>query len=132
MEKLHFNLDLDNQKYTMEFLPDDQVKIIQTDNENRGITFHYLSDTKVVDFMQCIKSWDFSKLKNVEAENAKKTTDEQKAEEDQRLIGRLRAQIERMKRCENCRYYSRTYGNCYSYDKYQSCEALSNWSLSDC
>ena len=132
MEKLHFNLDLDNQKYTMEFLPDDQVKIIQTDNENRGITFHYLSDTKVVDFMQCIKSWDFSKLKNVEAENAKKTTDEQKAEEDQRLIGRLRAQIERMKCCENCRYYSRTYGNCYSYDKYQSCEALSNWSLSDC
>ena len=66
MTKLHFNLDLDNQKYTMEFLPDNQVKIIQTGNENRVITFHYLSDTKVVDFMQCIKSWNFSKLKNNE------------------------------------------------------------------
>ena len=71
----------------------------------------------------------------VEAENAvkaKKTTDGQKAEEDQRLIGRLRAQIERMKCCENCRHYSRTYGNCYSYDAQRSCESLSNWSLSDC
>ena len=66
MEKLHFNLDLDNKKYTMEFLSDDQVKIIQMGNENRGITFRYFSDTKVVDFMQCIKSWDFSKLKNNE------------------------------------------------------------------
>ena len=64
MEKLHFDLNLDDQKYTMEFLPDDQVKIIQTGNENRVITFHYLSDTKVVDFVQSIKSWDFSKLKN--------------------------------------------------------------------
>ena len=127
MTKLHFNLDLDNQKYTMEFLPDDQVKIIQTDNENRGITFIYLSDTKVVDFMQCIKSWDFSKLKNVEAENAKKTTDE----DNQRLIEHLKEKIEKMKCCENCRHYSRTYGNCYSYDEYQSCEALSNWSLSE-
>lgn len=62
----------------------------------------------------------------------KKTTDEQKAEEDQRLIGRLRAQIERMKCCENCRHYSRTYGNCYSYDAQRDCESLSNWSLSDC
>ena len=66
MKKLKCNLNLDNQKYTMEFLPDDQVKIIQTGNENRVITFHYLSDTKVVDFMQCIKSWNFSKLKNNE------------------------------------------------------------------
>lgn len=64
MKKLHFDLNLDDQKYTMEFLPDDQVKIIQTGNENRVITFHYLSDTKVVDFVQSIKSWDFSKLKN--------------------------------------------------------------------
>ena len=67
----------------------------------------------------------------VEAENAvkaKKTT----AEEDQRLIGRLRAQIERMKCCENCRHYSRTYGSCYSYDAQRDCESLSNWSLSDC
>ena len=66
MEKLHFDLNLDDQKYTMEFLPDDQVKIVQMGNENRVITFHYLSDTKVVDFVQSIKSWDFSKLKNAE------------------------------------------------------------------
>lgn len=130
MTKLHFNLDLDNQKYTMEFLPDDQVKIIQTGNENRVITFHYLSDTKVVDFMQCIKSWDFSKLKNNElyTVKAKKTT----AEEDNQIIGRLKEQIEKMKCCENCRHYSRTYGNCYSYDEQLRCESLSNWSLSDC
>ena len=64
MKKLHFDLNLDDQKYTMEFLPDDQVKITQMGNENRVITFHYLSDTKVVDFVQSIKSWDFSKLKN--------------------------------------------------------------------
>ena len=62
MEKLHFDLNLDDQKYTMEFLPDDQVKIIQMGNENRVITFRYFADTKVVDFVQSIKSWDFSKL----------------------------------------------------------------------
>ena len=59
MAKLHFNLD--NKKYIMEFLPDDQVKIIQTGNENRVIIVHYSADTKVTDFMKCIKSWDFSK-----------------------------------------------------------------------
>ena len=59
MKKLHFDLNLDDQKYTMEFLPDDQVKITQMGNENRVITFHYLSDTKVVDLTQRIKSWDF-------------------------------------------------------------------------
>ena len=64
MEKLHFDLNLDDQKYTMEFLPDDQVKIIQTGNENRVIIVRYFSDTKVVDLMHCIKAWDFSKLKN--------------------------------------------------------------------
>ena len=62
MAELHFNLD--EQKYIMEFLPDNRVKIIQTGNENRGITVQYFSDTKVIDFMQCIKSWDFSKLKD--------------------------------------------------------------------
>ena len=66
MKKLKCNLNLDNQKYTMEFLPDNQVKITQMGNEIRVITFHYLSDTKVVDFVQSIKSWDFSKLKNNE------------------------------------------------------------------
>ena len=44
----------------------------------------------------------------------------------------LKEQIEKMKCCENCRYYSRTYEQCYSYDEYQSCTSLSNWSLADC
>lgn len=44
----------------------------------------------------------------------------------------LKEQIEQMKCCENCRYYSRTYGHCYSYDSYQNCKSLSNWSLADC
>ena len=62
MAKVHFNLD--SKKYIMEFLPDNQVKIIQTGNEARVITVQYFSDTKVTDFMKCIKSWDFSKLKD--------------------------------------------------------------------
>ena len=64
MAKLHVNLD--NQKYMLEFLPDNQVKIIKTGNEGRVITVQYFSDTKVIDFMKCIKSWDFSKLKGNE------------------------------------------------------------------
>lgn len=64
MAKLHFNFNLDNKKYIMKFLPDNQVKIIQTGNENRFITVQYFSDTKVTDFMQYIKSLDFSKLKD--------------------------------------------------------------------
>ena len=44
----------------------------------------------------------------------------------------LKEQIEKMKCCENCRHYSRTYGHCYSYDSFQSCTSLSNWSLADC
>lgn len=62
MAKLHFNLD--GKKYIMEFLPDNKVKIIQTGNENRVIVVQYFSDTKVTDFMQYIKSLDFSKLKD--------------------------------------------------------------------
>ena len=61
MAKLHFNLD--DKNYIMEFLPDNQVKIIQTGNEYRVITVQYFSGTKVTDFMEYIKSWDFSKLK---------------------------------------------------------------------
>ena len=64
MAKLHFNLD--SKKYIMEFLPDNQVKIIQPENKNKVIIVRYFSDTKVTDFMQCIKSLDFSKLKNNE------------------------------------------------------------------
>ena len=60
MAKLHFNLD--NQKYMLEFLPGNQVKIIQTGKENRVITVQYFSDTKVCNFMKCVKAWDFSKL----------------------------------------------------------------------
>ena len=64
MAKVHFNLD--SKKYIMEFLPDNQVKIIQTGNEGRVITVQYFSGTKVTDFMEYIKSLDFSKLKNNE------------------------------------------------------------------
>ena len=39
----------------------------------------------------------------------------------------LEEQIAQMKCCENCRYYSRTYGHCYQYDSYQNCKSLSNW-----
>lgn len=66
MTKLHFNLDLDNQKYIMKFLPYNKVKITQMDNENKTITVQYSADTKVTDFMKCIKSWNFSKLKDNE------------------------------------------------------------------
>ena len=62
MAKVHFNLD--SKKYIMEFLPGNQVKIIQTGNEDRVITVQYFSDTKVTDFMKYIKSLDFSKLKD--------------------------------------------------------------------
>ena len=60
MAKLHFNLD----NKIMEFLPDYQVKIIQTGDENKVVIVQYFSDTKVIDFMQYIKSLDFSKLKD--------------------------------------------------------------------
>ena len=66
MAKLHFNLDLDNQKYIMEFLSDNKVKITQTENKNKIITVQYFADTKVIDFMQYIKALDFSKLKDNE------------------------------------------------------------------
>ena len=45
---------------------------------------------------------------------------------------KLEEQIEKMKCCENCRHYSRTYGHCYSYDSYQNCTSLSNWRLAEC
>ena len=64
MAKVHFNLD--SKKYIMEFLPDNQVKIIQTGNEDKVIVVQYFSDTKVTDFMKCIKSLNFSKLKDNE------------------------------------------------------------------
>ena len=62
MAKLHFNLD----NKIMEFLPDNQVKIIQTGDENKVVIVQYFSDTKVIDFMQYIKYLDFSKLKDNE------------------------------------------------------------------
>ena len=60
MAKLHFNLD----NKIMEFLPGNRVKIIQMGNENKFIVVQYFSDTKVIDFMQYIKSLDFSNGKN--------------------------------------------------------------------
>lgn len=60
---VHFNLDLDNKKYIMKFLPDHQVKVIPTDNKNKFIIVQYFSYTKVIDFMKYIKSLDFSNCK---------------------------------------------------------------------
>lgn len=69
----------------------------------------------------------------LESRGGRRMTDGQKTEEDkQRLIEHLKEQIEKMKCCENCRHYSHTYGHCYSYDSYQNCKSLSNWSLADC
>lgn len=53
-------------------------------------------------------------------------------EELEKENAELKEQIEQMKCCENCRHYSHTYGHCYSYDEYQNCKSLSNWSLADC
>ena len=60
MAKLRFNLD----NKIIEFLPDNQVKVIPMDSKDKFIVVQYFSDTKVVDFMKYIDSLDFSKLKN--------------------------------------------------------------------
>ena len=52
-------------------------------------------------------------------------------EELEKENAELKEQIEQMKCCENCRYYSRTYGHCYQYDSYQNCKSLSNWRLAE-
>ena len=56
MAKLHFNLD----NKIIEFLPDNQVKIVPMDNKDKFIAVQYFSDTKVTDFMKYIESLDFS------------------------------------------------------------------------
>ena len=61
MAKVHFNID--SKEYIMEFLPDNQVKIVQTGNENKFIVVQYFTDTKVTDFMKYIKSLNFSSCK---------------------------------------------------------------------
>lgn len=61
MMQLH--VDLDDQKYIMEFLPGNQAKIIQPDNKNKFIIIQYFADTKVTDFMKYVKSLDFSSCK---------------------------------------------------------------------
>ena len=61
MAKVHFSLD--HKKYIMEFLPDNQAKIIRLDNKNKFIIVQYFSDTKVMDFIKYIKSLDFSSCK---------------------------------------------------------------------
>ena len=58
MAKVQFNID--SKKYTLEFLPGNQVKIIQPDNKNKFVIVQYFSDTKVTDFIKYIKSLDFS------------------------------------------------------------------------
>lgn len=67
-----------------------------------------------------------------EAAREAEATKKQKNSELEEQIEKLEEQIEKMKCCENCRHYSRTYGHCYSYDEYQNCKSLSNWSLADC
>ena len=62
--ELHCNID--SQKYIMTFLFDNKVKITQTESKNKVITVQYFADTKVTDFMQYVKSLDFSKLKDNE------------------------------------------------------------------
>ena len=51
--------------------------------------------------------------------------------EMKKQLAKAKELIEKMKCCENCRYYSRTYGHCYSYDSYQNCKSLSNWRLDE-
>ena len=58
MAEVHFNLD--GKKYILEFLPDSRVKVIRLDDKNKFVTVQCFSDTKVMDFMKCIKSLDFS------------------------------------------------------------------------
>ena len=60
MAKLRFNLD----NKIIEFLSDNQVKVIPMDNKDKFIVVQYFSDTKVTDFMKYIESLDFSKLKD--------------------------------------------------------------------
>ena len=52
--------------------------------------------------------------------------------EMKKQLAKAKELIEKMKCCENCCYYSRTYGHCYSYDSYKSCKDLSNWKLAEC
>ena len=61
MSKVHFNLD--NKKYMLEFLPDNQVKIMRTGNEDKIIVIQCFSDTKVMDFMKYVRALDFSSCK---------------------------------------------------------------------
>lgn len=61
MARVQFNID--SKKYQLEFLPDNQAKIIQLDNKNKFIIVQYFSDTKVIDFINYVKSLDFSSCK---------------------------------------------------------------------
>lgn len=58
MAKVHFNID--SKKYQMEFLPENNAKITQLDNKNKFIIIQYCTNTKVIDFINYIKSLDFS------------------------------------------------------------------------
>jgi hypothetical protein len=54
---------MNEEKYTLEFLPENTAKIIQLENKNKFIIVQYFSDTKVMDFIKYIKSLDFSSCK---------------------------------------------------------------------
>lgn len=51
--------------------------------------------------------------------------------EIKKQLAKAKETIEKMKCCENCRYYSRTYEHCYPYSSYQNCKSLSNWRLAE-
>ena len=51
--------------------------------------------------------------------------------EMKKQLAKAKETIEKMKCCENCCHYSRTYGHCYSYDSYQNYKSLSNWRLAE-
>ena len=61
MAKVQFNID--SKKYQMEFLPENNAKITQMDNKNKFIIIQYCTNTKVIDFINYIKSLDFSMTK---------------------------------------------------------------------
>ena len=69
-----------------------------------------------------------SKLSRLEKENKEILEDNDTLN---KWVDELKEQIEQMKCCKNCRYYSHTYEHCYSYDSYQNCKALSNWRLAE-
>lgn len=61
MAQVQFSLD--HKKYMLEFISDNQVKIIRLDDRDKCIIVQYCADTKARDFVNYIKSLDFSSCK---------------------------------------------------------------------